>query len=111
MGKVSTKSVSTKRQVGLKVVGCNGTTMACEVTPQLNIGTAMAANSYTCISGSGTGKFTIINSSTTASPADSDIWLENGLEHGLWNPINLGTHGTTQREMTALMSSDSEPLV
>ena len=46
---ISTTNVSTKRKVGL-TVGQNhdGTTLATEVALQLNTGTTLAANSYSC---------------------------------------------------------------
>ena len=87
---ISTTNVSTKRKVGL-TAGQNhdGTTLATEVALQLNTGTTLAANSYSCTFSSSTGKLTISN--TTASPADFSIWTADYLKHGLWNPLNLGS--------------------
>ena len=87
---ISTTNVSTKRKVGL-IAGQNhdGTTLATEVALQLNTGTTLAANSYSCTFSSSTGKLTISN--TTASPADFTIWPADYLKHGLWNPLNSGS--------------------
>ena len=87
---ISTANVSTKRKVGL-TVGQNhdGTTLATEVALQLNTGTTLAANSYSCAFSSATGQLTISN--TTASPADFTIWPADYLKHGLWNPLNSGS--------------------
>ena len=87
---ISTTNVSTKRKVGL-TAGQNhdGTTLATEVALQLNTGTTLAANSYSCTFSSSTGKLTISN--TTASPAEFSIWTADYLKHGLWNPLNLGS--------------------
>ena len=87
---ISTANVSTKRKVGL-TVGQNhdGTTLATEVALQLNTGTTLAANSYSCTFLSATGKLTI--SDTTASPADFSIWPADYLKHGLCNPLNSGS--------------------
>ena len=86
---ISTTNVSTKRKVGLTVGGYDGTTLATEVATQLNTGTTLNANSYSCTFNSGTGKLTISN--TTPSPADFNIWTADYLKHGLWNPTNLGS--------------------
>jgi len=59
------------------------------VALQLNTGTTLAANSYSCTFSSSTGKLTISN--TTASPADFTIWPADYLKHGLWNPLNSGS--------------------
>ena len=87
---ISTANVSTKRKVGL-TVGQNhkGTTLATEVALQLNTGTTLAANSFSCTFSSSTGKLTISN--TTASPASISIWPADYLKHGLWNPLNSGS--------------------
>jgi hypothetical protein len=82
--------VPTKRKVGLTMGQYHdGTTLATEVALQLNAGTTLAANSYSCTFSSTTGKLTISN--TTASPADFSIWPADYLKHGLWNPLNLGS--------------------
>ena len=86
---ISTTNVSTKRKVGLTIGGYDGTTLATEVATQLNTGTTLNANSYSCTFKSGTGKLTISN--TTPSPADFNIWTADYLKHGLWNPLNLGS--------------------
>ena len=86
---ILTTNVSTKRKVGLTVGGYDGTTLATEVATQLNTGTTLNANSYSCTFKSGTGKLTISN--TTPSPADFNIWTADYLKHGLWNPLNLGS--------------------
>ena len=86
---ISTTNVSTKRKVGLTVGGYDGTTLATEISAQLNTGTTLNANSYSCIFNSGTGKLTVSN--TTPSPADFTIWTADYLKHGLWNPLNLGS--------------------
>jgi len=83
---ISTANVSTKRKVGLTVGTYDGTTLATEVALQLNTGTTLNANSYSCTFSSGTGKLTISN--TTASPADFSIWPADYLKHGLWDPLN-----------------------
>lgn len=83
---ISTANVSTKRKVGLTVKqNQDGTTLATEVALQLNAGTTLAANSYSCTFSSGTGKLTISN--TLTSPADFNIWAADYLKHGLWNPL------------------------
>ena len=46
---ISTTNVSTKRKVGLTVGGYDGTTLATEVAAQLNTGTTLNANSYSCV--------------------------------------------------------------
>ena len=81
----STTNMSTKRKVGLTVGGYDGTSLATEVDTQLNIGTALNANSYSCNFKSGSGKLTISN--TTTFPADFTIYLAEYLKHGLWNPF------------------------
>ena len=86
---ISTTNASTKRKVGLTVGGYDGTTLATEVAAQLNTGTTLNANSYSCTFNSGTGKLTVSN--TTPSPADFTIWTADYLKHGLWNPLNLGS--------------------
>ena len=87
---ISTANVSTKRKVGLTVgQSHDGTTLATEVATQLNTGTTLTANSYSCMFNMGTGKHTISN--TTPSPADFSIWPADYLKHGLWNPFNLGS--------------------
>ena len=70
---ISTANVSTKRKVGLTAgQSHDGTTLAAEVALQLNTGTTLNANSYSCTFNSGTGMLTISN--TTPSPADFSIW-------------------------------------
>ena len=62
---ISTTNVSTKRKIGL-TAGQNhdGTTLATEVALQLNTGTTLAANSYSCTFSSSTGKLTISNTTS-----------------------------------------------
>ena len=87
---ISTTNVSTKRKVGL-IAGQyhDGTTQATEVALQLNTGTTLDANSYSCTFSASTGKLTISN--TTASPADFSTWTADYLKHGLWNPLKLAS--------------------
>ena len=86
---ISTANVSTKRKVGLTSGSFDGTTLATEVALQLNTGTTLNANSYSCTFNTSTGRLTISN--TTPSPADFSIWTADYLKHGLWNPTNLGS--------------------
>jgi len=86
---ISTVNVSTKRKVGLTVGSYDGTTLATEIALQLNTGTTLTANSYSCTFNSGTGKLTITN--TSVSPADFSIWPADYLKHGLWDPLNSGS--------------------
>ena len=70
---ISTTNVSTKRKVGLTAGQTfDGTTLATEVATQLNTGTALTANSYSCSFDAATGRLTISN--TTPSPTDFSIW-------------------------------------
>ena len=69
---VSTANVSTKRKVGLTAGQTfDGTTLATEVSTQLNTGTTLTASSFSCSFTASTGKLTISN--TTASPVDFTI--------------------------------------
>ena len=85
----STANVSTKRKVALTQRSYDGSTLATEVALQLNAGTALTGNSYSCTFDTTTGKLTISNN--TIFPADFSIWPAEYLTHGLWNPLNLGS--------------------
>ena len=85
----STANVSTKRKVALTQRSYDGGTLATEVALQLNTGTALTGNSYSCTFDTTTGKLTISNN--TIFPADFSIWPAEYLKHGLWNPLNLGS--------------------
>ena len=56
---------------------------------QLDAGTTLAANSYSCTFSSSTGQLTTSN--ITPSPTDFSIWPADYLKRGLWNPLNLGS--------------------
>ena len=100
---ISTANVSTKRKVGL-TVGQNhdGTTLATEVALQLNTGTTLAANSYSCTFSSATGKLTLSN--TTASPADFTIWPADYLKHDYGIPSTREAFLHTSKEMIVTTS-------
>ena len=87
---LATNNTATKRKVALTSgKSFDGPSLATEIAGQLNIGTTLAANSYSCTFDSTTGKLTISNS--TASPADFSIWPADYLKHGLWDPLNLSS--------------------
>jgi len=87
---LATNNTATKRKVALTSgKSFDGPSLATEIAGQLNIGTTLAANSYSCTFDSTTGKLTISNN--TAAPADFSIWPEDYLKHGLWDPLNLSS--------------------
>ncbi len=77
----------TYRKVALTAnTSYDGLSLAAEITTKLNVGTTLAANSYTCTFDTPTRRLTIANS--TPAPSTFSIWPAEYLKIATWNPGN-----------------------